>query len=89
VSANDAVTIQRLVVNGGGIGVLSGFICGPEFREGRLVRLLPEWKMPALEVSIVFPSGRALSQTVRAFIDFLKNSPDVEKLWRTADALPA
>jgi LysR family transcriptional regulator for bpeEF and oprC len=89
VSANDAVTIYRLIVNGGGIGVLSGFICGPEFREGRLVRLLPEWKMPALEVSIVFPSGRALSQTVRAFIDFLKNSPDVEKLWRTADALPA
>jgi len=87
-STNDTVTIHRLIVNGGGIGVLSGFICGPDFREGRLVRLLPEWKMPALEVSIVFPSGRALSQTVRAFIDFLKNSPEMEKLWRN-NALPA
>jgi hypothetical protein len=38
--------------------------------------------MPALEVSIVFPSGRELSQTVRVFIDFLKNSPDMGKLWR-------
>jgi hypothetical protein len=44
--------------------------------------------MPALEVSVVFPSGRALSQTVRAFIDFLKNSPDMEKLLRN-NALPA
>jgi DNA-binding transcriptional LysR family regulator len=88
VSVNDAVTIYRLIVNGGGIGVLSGFVCGPDFREGRLVQLLPEWKMPALEVNIVFPSGRTLSQTVRAFIDFLKSSPDLEKLWRT-DALPA
>jgi DNA-binding transcriptional LysR family regulator len=80
-STNDTVTIHRLIVNGGGIGVLSGFICVPDLREGRLVRLLPEWKMPALEVSIVFPSGRALSRTVRAFIDFLKNSPDMGKLW--------
>jgi LysR family transcriptional regulator, regulator for bpeEF and oprC len=86
-STNDTVTIHRLIANGGGIGVLSGFICRPDFREGRLVRLLPEWTMPALEVSVVFPSGRALSQTVRAFIGFLKNSPDVEELWRN-NALP-
>jgi DNA-binding transcriptional LysR family regulator len=81
VSVNDTVTIHRLIVNGGGIGVLSGFICASDLREGRLVRLLPEWKMPALEVSIVFPSSRALSQAVRVFIDFLKNSLDMEKLW--------
>ena len=80
-STNDTVTIHGLLLNGGGIGVLSGFICVPDLRAGRLVRLLPEWKMPALEVSIVFPSGRALSRTVRAFIDFLKNSPDMGKLW--------
>jgi DNA-binding transcriptional LysR family regulator len=83
-SVNDTVTIHRLIVNGAGIGVLSGFLCAPELREGRLVRLLPEWTMPALEVSIVFPSARARSQTVRAFVDFLKNSPDMRKLWRTS-----
>ena len=76
------MTIHRLILNGGGIGVLSGFVCAPDLREGRLVRLLPEWQMPSLEVSIVFPRGRELSQTVRAFINFLKNSPDVGKLWR-------
>jgi DNA-binding transcriptional LysR family regulator len=81
-STNDTVTIHRLILNGGGIGVLSGFVCAQDLREGRLVRLLPEWQMPALEVSIVFPSGRELSQTVRVFIDFLKNSPDMAKLWR-------
>jgi LysR family transcriptional regulator, regulator for bpeEF and oprC len=78
---NDTVTIHRLIVNGAGIGVLSGFICAPDLREGRLVRLLPEWKMPGLEVSIVFPSSRALSRAVRVFIDFLKNSPEMAKLW--------
>jgi DNA-binding transcriptional LysR family regulator len=82
VSVNDTVTIHRLIVNGGGIGVLSGFICTPDLQEGRLIQLLPEWQIPALEVSIVFPSSRALSQTVRAFVDFLKNSPEMRKLWR-------
>jgi len=80
-STNDAVTIHRLILNGGGIGVLSGFICAADLREGRLVRLLPEWKLAPLEVSIVFPSSRALSPTVRAFIDFLKNSSEMRKLW--------
>ena len=41
-STNDTVTIRRLIVNGGGIGVLSGFICAPDFEQGWLVRLLPE-----------------------------------------------
>jgi LysR family transcriptional regulator, regulator for bpeEF and oprC len=82
------VTILRLIVNGGGIGVLSGFICVPDFQEGRLVRLLPEWNMPGLEVCIVFPSSREVSQTVRAFIDFLNNSPDMRKL-RPIDGLSA
>jgi LysR family transcriptional regulator, regulator for bpeEF and oprC len=88
-STNDTVTIHGLIVNGGGIGVLSGFICVPDFREGRLVRLLPEWNMPGLEVSIVFPSSRELSQTVRAFIDFLKNSPDMGKLWSNGTHQPS
>jgi LysR family transcriptional regulator for bpeEF and oprC len=83
-SVNETVTIHKLIMNGGGIGVLSGFICAPDLREGRLVRLLPEWTMPALEASVVFPSSRALSQPVRAFIDFLKNSPDMGKLWRNS-----
>jgi len=34
--------------------------------------VLPEWSMPPVEVSTVFPSRRVLSPTVRAFVDFLK-----------------
>jgi len=87
-SVNDAVTIHRLIVNGGGVGVLSEFICVPDLQQGRLVRLLPQWKLPALEVSIVFPSARELSHTARAFIDFLKKSPDMGKLWGNSAGQP-
>jgi DNA-binding transcriptional LysR family regulator len=38
----------------------------------RLVRLLPDWSPPAVEVNIVFPSRRELSPAVRAFVDYMK-----------------
>jgi LysR family transcriptional regulator, regulator for bpeEF and oprC len=78
---NESATIHKLIVNGGGIGVLSGFICNEDFRDGRLQRILPQWSMPPLDVSVVHPSSRTLSPAVRAFIDFLKTSPDLAKLW--------
>ncbi|MBC7801012.1 MAG: LysR family transcriptional regulator, partial [Gemmatimonadaceae bacterium] len=57
-TVNEALTIHRLVVNGVGIGCLSGYLCAPDLGTGQIVRLLPEWAMPALEVSVVFPSHR-------------------------------
>lgn len=71
-TVNEAVTIQRLVVNGAGLGILSGYLCAPSIAAGRLVRLLPEWTLPPVEVSVAFPSNRELASAVRAFVDFLK-----------------
>jgi LysR family transcriptional regulator, regulator for bpeEF and oprC len=81
-SVNDPLTIHRLVVNGAGVGCLSGYLCTPDMEAGRLVRLLPEWTMPAVEVSVVFPSSRELSPTVRALVDFLKNASAPGKSWQ-------
>ena len=81
-SVNEAVTIHRLVLNGAGLGVLSGYLCTPGMEAGQLVRLLPEWTLPTLEVSAVFPSNRELSPTVRAFIDFLKEASIPGRSWQ-------
>jgi DNA-binding transcriptional LysR family regulator len=80
---NDALTIHRLILAGAGIGVLSAFICGPDIEAGRLVRLFPEWKMPAVDVSVVFPSKRELSPVVRAFVDFIKEASRPGLSWQT------
>lgn len=81
ISVNEALTISRLVLNGAGIGVLSGYICGPHLAEGRLVHLFPEWTAPPVEVSLVFPSRRQLSPMVRAFVDFMKETSGPDALW--------
>jgi DNA-binding transcriptional LysR family regulator len=81
-SVNEALTIFRLVLNGAGIGILSGYLCAPEIAAGRLVRLLPEWKAPPVEVNIVFPSRRELAPAIRAFADFMREVSVPGRLWQ-------
>ena len=70
-SVNCALTIHRLILNGAGIGLSSGYLCGPEIEAGRMVRLLAEWTLPSVPVHAVFPSHREHMPAIRAFIDFM------------------
>ena len=81
IGVNEALTVFRLVRNGAGVGVVSGYMCGPEIVAGRLVRLLPDWTMPPLEVSLVFPSRRELAPVVRAFADYIREATSPGRSW--------
>lgn len=72
ICVNEALAIHRLVTNGAGIGIISGYICQPAFASGQLVPLFPDWSIPAVDVNVVFASKRELSPNVRAFVDFMK-----------------
>lgn len=81
ISVNEALTIHRLVINGAGLGLLSGYICGPEIAAGRLTHLFPDWSPSRVEVSLVFPSRRELSPVVRVFVDYMKEVSRPGCLW--------
>jgi len=57
----------------GGLGVIwqPTFLIGADLAEGRLVPLLPTYRMPDIDILAVYPSRRHLSAKVRAMIDFL------------------
>jgi DNA-binding transcriptional LysR family regulator len=81
ISVNEALTIHRLVFNGAGLGLLSGYICAPQIAAGQLIHLFPEWSPQAIDVSLLFPSRRELSPIVRAFVDYMKKVSGPETLW--------
>jgi LysR family transcriptional regulator, regulator for bpeEF and oprC len=81
VSVNEALTIRKLVLNGTGIGVISGYLCAPEFAARRLVPLFGEWSLPPVEVSIVFASKRELDPNVREFVNFMKEVTTPGRSW--------
>ena len=69
--ADDLLTLKLAVLGGSGMCWLPDYMCEDELRDGRLVRLLPEWSTPVGVVHAVFPSRRGLSPAVRSFLDFL------------------
>ena len=69
--ADDLLTLKYAVLGGSGMCWLPDYMCEDELRDGRLVRLLPEWSTPVGVVHAVFPSRRGLSPAVRSFLDFL------------------
>lgn len=71
VTVNDPGLIHKLVLNGAGIGCLPAHLCASDIKTGRLIRLLPQWRTPVVEMSVLFPSSRELSPAVRAFVDLL------------------
>jgi DNA-binding transcriptional LysR family regulator len=56
-----------------GLGIVwqPTFLIGADLRAGRLVPLLPGWRVPDIDILAVYPSRRHLGAKVRAMIDFL------------------
>jgi DNA-binding transcriptional LysR family regulator len=57
----------------GAMGIISQptFLVGADVRAGRLLRVLPDYTVPDIDVLAVYPSRRHLSAKVRVMIDFL------------------
>jgi DNA-binding transcriptional LysR family regulator len=71
-TANDPHAISQMVLNGGGIAAVANYVAVPAIKGGRLIRVLPEWSAPAIDVSLVMPGGRERSPAMRAFVAFVR-----------------
>jgi DNA-binding transcriptional LysR family regulator len=69
--ANNGDTVRAAALGGVGIIVQPTFLIGADLRAGRLVPLLPDFRLPDIDVLAVYPSRRHLSAKVRVMIDFL------------------
>lgn len=69
--ADDLLTLHVAALAGTGMCWLPSYMCEDDLRQGRLVRLLPDWQTPRGLVHAVFPSRRGLTPAVRCFLDFL------------------
>jgi len=70
--ANSLGTVHRLTVEGAGMAVLLAHMAKPDVEAGRLVRLLPGWSSPGLEVHSVAPARRLLPMRTRLFLEALR-----------------
>ncbi|WP_438390508.1 LysR substrate-binding domain-containing protein [Caballeronia sp. DA-9] len=57
----------------GGLGMLvqPNYLHYEDLQSGALVRVLPDWKLPSMDINIAYPSSNYLPGRSRAFIDFV------------------
>ena len=70
-SANEATTLMRAALAGGGIALQPAYLVNPYLRSGELQAVLPGWDLPVMTIYALYPSRRHLSPAVRALLDFL------------------
>lgn len=60
---NQMSSLLAMATRGAGVALLPAFLCRGELAEGQLVRVLPGWSRPGLQVSLV--SSRPVSSSAR------------------------
>ncbi|MGU7775557.1 LysR family transcriptional regulator [Burkholderia sp. MR1-5-21] len=74
--------MRTAVLNHMGVAVASEWMFAPELADGTVEAVLADWRLPAVDLWAVFPSGRLVTSKARAFVAF------VEQALGTAPARP-
>lgn len=69
--SNNGELLRHCALAGMGIVIRSSFVLGDDLSSGRLVRLLPGYRLGQVSVAMVYPSRHLLAAKVRSFTDFM------------------
>lgn len=72
VRLGNSLVLRDLLIAGHGIGTLPDFVSQAPEARGELVRILPEWELPAPEIFAVTASRLGMDAKVTAFLDHLR-----------------
>jgi DNA-binding transcriptional LysR family regulator len=77
-SMNDFVGLTPVLLAGHGIGDLPPIVQPELIRERRLVEVMPDWRFPTFDLSLVHLSNRLVPRPVRVFMEFaLQMAPKI------------
>lgn len=68
---NSGETVRTAALQGVGISLAAGFLVAEDLEQGRLVRLLPQYRPVEFSMNAIYPHRHHLSAKVRSFIDLL------------------
>ncbi len=68
---NSGETVRTAALQGIGISLAAGFLVADDLEQGRLVRILPQYRPVEFSMNAVYPHRHHLSAKVRSLIDLL------------------
>ncbi len=72
--SNSAAVIHQMVLASLGVAICPAWLISDDIKKNRLIRLLPEFKLPTQNIQLLYPNTVALPAKTRAFIDFLASN---------------
>ena len=78
------LAVREAVCQGAGLSVLPDFAIADDLAAGRLIQVLPQWRLPSGGIHAVFPAARFRSAKVRAFVDLLADREQQRNLPRSS-----
>lgn len=69
INVDDMQTVKSFVLSGEGIGTIPQFLCDEEYKNGKLMKVLPSWTWIPTKLSFVYPAQRFVSPKVQSFIE--------------------
>lgn len=70
-AATSSIAVRQAVVEGLGMGLLPNAYIREELADGRIVRILDDWKTPTASIYAIYASRRHIPLKLRVFLDFL------------------
>jgi len=67
---NSSEALKEALLKGLGIGRLPSFVAGEYIRQGALIQLFNEYRMPSKNIYALYPERNYMPAKVRAFLDF-------------------
>ncbi|MBR9862536.1 MAG: LysR family transcriptional regulator [Rhodobacteraceae bacterium] len=74
VRVGNSLVLRDLLASGYGIGTLPDFVSRDAESSGALVRVLPDWELPAPEIFAITTSRLGMDARVTAFLDYLRRA---------------
>lgn len=71
-SVSSTASLQALLLQHAGLGVLTDYSASPLIAAGQLTRLLPDWQLPEGGIYAVYPPGPHRPLRVRRFVELLQ-----------------
>jgi DNA-binding transcriptional LysR family regulator len=64
--------VREAVLAAQGFAIVSRWMFAPELKSGEVVSILDEWTLPAMDLWVIYPSGRLTIAKARAFIKWFE-----------------
>ena len=72
IAIGDPVIHQRLCVDGAGVAILPHWLIQDQLRTKRLVRVLPDWVPPPVELFVLYPTRLSMTPKLNVFLAFMQ-----------------